>query len=1400
MFALTHRKQRAGGNSTKEGSSRRMDRKSSGAASPSILQRFPDNGPETASVFPRLTLSSSPLLQAPGMSSRWSFGLPSLELRLDPEIEARIQQILSSRLDPLILQSQIVEAAGHVETAPWLPPPPMARPEGTEATRAPASGPTPPREGSLGDVARALAATEPVATMLRNLQEQARDYALGVWSRAAPEEIGLMVGSFAVVGGSALAGILASPSARSRALPLLNGRPIPIPGVDWLHVEIYTGENSVMFGAHVDVGALLPSEWGFGPGSPTAIGGPPSPEPLPPLRRKENSSSGPEMPAPWVGLHLDKARDSGRPLDPNVQARMEHELDADLSAVKIHDDAASHILSRSLNARAFTWGTDIFFGKGAYNPQTVEGQRLIAHELVHALQQSEGRASAPVQGQGPTVSTPQDPLEREADRIAQSLDLERPALFLRERGPHAKGQQGHAQASRAFDVWRDNGSSSLRRHRSDVPRMDAQEILSRDFSHLLAVLSPDQVREIQSVLDAKRELERLDRLMEPLAGSILSVDVRRRERLMERAQRHSDIVRENRFLRIPTDRVLADDVVAAERDDPAEIHLYKQRLYRELIAHPMILTIADGYPPRPLLTYQWGPGLWRIPHHNGQVRFQDLMTLQRFNLDYQRVLLHGMAETLQEMLELRRQMGGRLHDVRGRVVGEIEGRLWNTTVRVGWEIGRPGGYYNDGRGRHEMLGALFRLRGARIVLRAPDNWLHIYGLDPQIHLRDLTSQRHDGYGYILRRGTQVDVHQILTSDGAWLEETPDGWRHREYSTGLNPVEEFAVGAIFGDWYEEPSVSATVGQILVGCIPIVGQVADARDVAAGIRRMWQTGLRDGKLQTVLALVGFVPLLGDGIKSALRAGGRRAAAEVFERAAPEIQNRLSRELLRDADGVARYFPGLTRVQVAEQITENVRLLRRVAEEGGEAVQEYAARVARQLDEMGGNAGALVHLHGGIWKDVAQALARAGSQGTELMNRMQAWRIRQFERLEQEVQSAFREMGAGVTGRTLGPPQMQRTGTAAMTSDVDVSFLGRDATFYRNYAVTVMERRYGPKWKRLLDADILADPRRLHFFAELPGQAARDVEQRMVRETELNTLARMLREGTARETVERYARDAGVPMERVTERLGELERLASDPTLRRRLELQMDDLHRQFEVETDSARRIALAEEMARTQSRLNAAIKGPYVSPGGAARHVTRRDDIAQIRSRPFTPLSPAMNYMSTLDDLAMISNVVAEAARRGFGDATAKDLMKYCERLLVAAGASGADLARIRSARSLYEEAGYILAAARRDPLGAANRLGPLVQRAQGLLDEAIDDLIRATRINAEHYLATAVHGVSRQSVLDTVERSIRVLHSQKANLARATSIVIRRHVLLPHREAGEPEAVRPPTMMRPMVR
>lgn len=77
----------------------------------------------------------------------------------------------------------------------------------------------------------------------------------------------------------------------------------------------------------------------------------------------------------------------GQPLEGRVRRAMEHGFDADFSAVRVHDDASAATLNDQVQAHAFTTGRDIFFGAGRYRPASRDGQRLIAHELAHVVQQ-----------------------------------------------------------------------------------------------------------------------------------------------------------------------------------------------------------------------------------------------------------------------------------------------------------------------------------------------------------------------------------------------------------------------------------------------------------------------------------------------------------------------------------------------------------------------------------------------------------------------------------------------------------------------------------------------------------------------------------------------------------------------------------------------------------------------------------------------------------------------------------------------------------------------------------------------------------------------------------------------------------------------------------------------------
>jgi len=108
---------------------------------------------------------------------------------------------------------------------------------------------------------------------------------------------------------------------------------------------------------------------------------------------------------------------SGRSLDGASKSRMESAFGANFSKVRIHTDAKAHELSNSLNARAFTIGSDIAFGSGEYNPGTPVGDALIAHELAHVTQQRGAESAAPLQKH----RTDSNALEEDADDSAVSV-------------------------------------------------------------------------------------------------------------------------------------------------------------------------------------------------------------------------------------------------------------------------------------------------------------------------------------------------------------------------------------------------------------------------------------------------------------------------------------------------------------------------------------------------------------------------------------------------------------------------------------------------------------------------------------------------------------------------------------------------------------------------------------------------------------------------------------------------------------------------------------------------------------------------------------------------------------------------------------------------------------------
>ncbi|MGC9524638.1 MAG: eCIS core domain-containing protein [Limnospira sp.] len=88
---------------------------------------------------------------------------------------------------------------------------------------------------------------------------------------------------------------------------------------------------------------------------------------------------------------LRREKGGGQPLDENLQSQMGRAMGANFGGVRIHQNSQANQLNQSIQAKAFTTGQDIFFKQGEYRPESRGGQKLIAHELTHVVQQGRSK-------------------------------------------------------------------------------------------------------------------------------------------------------------------------------------------------------------------------------------------------------------------------------------------------------------------------------------------------------------------------------------------------------------------------------------------------------------------------------------------------------------------------------------------------------------------------------------------------------------------------------------------------------------------------------------------------------------------------------------------------------------------------------------------------------------------------------------------------------------------------------------------------------------------------------------------------------------------------------------------------------------------------------------------------
>ena len=92
---------------------------------------------------------------------------------------------------------------------------------------------------------------------------------------------------------------------------------------------------------------------------------------------------------PHSPAHVQSAISSGgNPLDRATRNFFEPRLGSDLSAVRVHTGGAAAESAKTINAKAYTLGSNIVFGSGEYEPDSDGGKHLLAHELAHVSQSS----------------------------------------------------------------------------------------------------------------------------------------------------------------------------------------------------------------------------------------------------------------------------------------------------------------------------------------------------------------------------------------------------------------------------------------------------------------------------------------------------------------------------------------------------------------------------------------------------------------------------------------------------------------------------------------------------------------------------------------------------------------------------------------------------------------------------------------------------------------------------------------------------------------------------------------------------------------------------------------------------------------------------------------------------
>ena len=209
---------------------------------------------------------------------------------------------------------------------------------------------------------------------------------------------------------------------------------------------------------------------------------------------------------------IQSKRGGGSPLPDSVQQDASKKLGRKFNDVRIHTDDTADQLSRSVSARAFTIGKDIFFKGGVFSPTTTAGRETLIHELTHVVQQSASKTSS---GGKLKLGAPDTAMEKEAAHMGKKHATQFSAA-----APVAGAVQRVHEEEDLLQGQPDANASIQREGEEEEMQMqpDANAVIQREGEEEEMQMQPDANAVIQ------REGEEEEMQMQPDANSVIQRD------------------------------------------------------------------------------------------------------------------------------------------------------------------------------------------------------------------------------------------------------------------------------------------------------------------------------------------------------------------------------------------------------------------------------------------------------------------------------------------------------------------------------------------------------------------------------------------------------------------------------------------------------------------------------------------------------------------------------------------------------------------------------------------------------------------------------------------------------------------------------------------------------------